>query len=480
MKTNNVEELPLRPIISNVGTASYKLGKYLAKILSPLARSEYTVSSTKQFIDQFTTTNVPENYKLISFDVTSLFTNVPLDFTIEIILKRIYNRSEIQTNISRAEMKELLLLCTKSVHFSYNDSIYVQSDGVAMGSPLGPVLANIFMVELEREVLPTLAEHMLPWKRYVDDTVSWIKETSVELVTEKLHSFHQNIKFTHEMENKGTISFLDVLLTRTGNSGELETKVYRKKTDSDIYLHWNAFAPIKWKRGTLRTLLIRAFNNCSSIDLLEKEIEHLHHVFNKINGYPWWIINQETNKIRNEMAQSNNTSNNEEETPTEVENIESTIMLPYQGDKGDKLLNSLFKTITKVETKHKTKLIYTGTKMSTCFNIKDKTKTEHENGLVYKYKCQQTDCEATYIGETARRFSERIKDHCGRDHKSHVFLHTLETGHQEPTKEAFSIISKNNKLNNYFVRSVVESLLIKRNRPKLNYQEKSFPLKLFN
>ena len=81
----------------------------------------------------------------------------------------------------------------------------------------------------------------------------------------------------------------------------------------------------------------------------------------------------------------------------------------YQGDKGDKLLNSLFKTISKVETKHKTKLIYTGTKMGTCFNVKDKTKTEHEDDLVCKYKCQQTDCKATYIGETAWRFSKRIK-----------------------------------------------------------------------
>ena len=158
--------------------------------------------------------------------------------------------------------------------------------------------------------------------------------------------------------------------------------------------------------------------------------------------------NKSRNK-KNEMAQSNNTSNNKKETPTEVENIKSTLMLPYQGDKGDKLVNSLFKNISKVETKHKTKLIY-------------------------------TDCEATYIGETAQRFSERIKDHYGRDHNSHVLLHTLETGHQGLTKKAFSIVSKNNELKNYFVRSVGESLLIKRKRPKLNCQEKSFPLKLFN
>lgn len=58
------------------------------------------------------------------------------------------------------------------------------------------------------------------------------------------------------------------------------------------------------------------------------------------------------------MAQSNNTSNNEKEIPTEVENFESTLMLPYQGDKGDKLLNSLFKTISKLTISLKQKIIF--------------------------------------------------------------------------------------------------------------------------
>ena len=62
--------------------------------------------------------------------------------------------------------------------FSYNGDIYTQADGVAMGSPFGTVLAGIFMVELERTILPTLREHMSPWKRYVDDTICYIKEES--------------------------------------------------------------------------------------------------------------------------------------------------------------------------------------------------------------------------------------------------------------------------------------------------------------
>ena len=85
----------------------------------------------------------------MSFHVASLFTDVPLEETIETILKRIYVNKEITTDIPKQEMKELLILCTKNVHFTFNNETYIQVDGVAMGSPLDPVLAKIFMVELE-------------------------------------------------------------------------------------------------------------------------------------------------------------------------------------------------------------------------------------------------------------------------------------------------------------------------------------------
>ena len=80
---------------------------------------------------------------VISFDVTSLFTNVPLDFTFDVILKRTYDENEVNTNMPKQQMRDLLLLCTKSVHLSFNGDVYTQADSVAMGSPLGPVLAVI-------------------------------------------------------------------------------------------------------------------------------------------------------------------------------------------------------------------------------------------------------------------------------------------------------------------------------------------------
>ena len=122
-------------------------------------------------------------------------------------------------------MKELLNLCTKSIHFTFGGNIYVQNDGVAMGSPLVPVLANIFMVELERSVIPTLMDKM-----------------SIDYVLKMLNGFHGNIQFTYEVEINSKISFLDVLVIRDSN-----TTVYRKNTNNDVYLNWESFAPEKWK-----------------------------------------------------------------------------------------------------------------------------------------------------------------------------------------------------------------------------------------
>ena len=156
-----------------------------------------------------------------------------MKYTINLILDRLYERQEIATAIPKNEMKELLILSTKNVHFTFNDNIYTQIDGVAMSSPLGPVIAGIFMVELERTVNPKLSQHMLPWKRYVDDTIVWIKEESINFVTEQLNTFHVNIEFTHELEKENKISFLDVHLIR--KSDTIETTVYRKPTDNDLF-----------------------------------------------------------------------------------------------------------------------------------------------------------------------------------------------------------------------------------------------------
>ena len=115
-----------------------------------------------------------------------------------------------------------------------------------------------------------------------------------------------------------------------------------------------------------------------------------------------------------------------------------------------------------------TQIAYTGKKLSTCFQIKDKSKFDHQRDLVYHAKCPSELCDENYIGECGRRMAERVKDHNRRDHKSYILKHSLETGHEH-------VISRNFN-GNKRKRKIAESLLIKQLRPTLNIHNKSVPL----
>ena len=132
----NVDDVLLWPIVSNINTATYNLAKFLSKLLASLCESEYTVKNTKTSVDNIKKENIQNSNNIVSFGVESLFTSVPLNKTINIILKRIYDNAEAQTTLTRSELKEMLLLCTKKVHLKFNGKTYIQTDGVAMGSPL--------------------------------------------------------------------------------------------------------------------------------------------------------------------------------------------------------------------------------------------------------------------------------------------------------------------------------------------------------
>ena len=329
------------------------------------------------------------------------------------------------------------------------------------------------MVERERKTFPKLRNYTMPWKRYVDDTIAWIKPKFIEKVTKELNNFHPNIKFTHELQDEnGKISFLDVLINVYDT--DIETTVYRKPTSNDIYLHWDSFAPNKWKTGTARTLFQRAYMICSTEVLLEKEINHLYTVFTTINGYPYWLIK----KVHNETKEKYENTENIESTTNENDNENKLrIMLPYQGKQGEHLMKSMKNVLKRVDERKKLEIIYTGTKLSSKFQIKDSTDKIHQHDLVYKVTCPNKECNATYIGETARRLNERFKDHQGRDDDSYVVKHTIEKQHPEITLNDMTILIKNNKT--WYKRKILESLLIKKHKPNLNCHNKSVPLKLF-
>ena len=143
----------LRPIVSSIGTFNYNLARFLIEkknlarflcdLLSPLVPNDYSCKDTFSFASQIKNANLSKKF-LVSYDVTSLSTNIPLQETIDIAINLIFNHNP-NVNIVRKELKKLFLFATSKTHFIFNSTFCSQIEGVAIGSPLAPVLANIFM-----------------------------------------------------------------------------------------------------------------------------------------------------------------------------------------------------------------------------------------------------------------------------------------------------------------------------------------------
>ena len=136
------------------------------------------------------------------FNVKRLFTNVSREDTIDIVLNKIDGKKKIETNIAQNIMKDHLYLCKYG-------KIYIQIDGVAMRSPLGPLLVKIFLISLKEAILPSLKKHVAHWKRYVDNTHAYIDPSKIGFVLVKLNSHYSNIQFTYKIEENQKIKFLD-------------------------------------------------------------------------------------------------------------------------------------------------------------------------------------------------------------------------------------------------------------------------------
>ena len=145
------DKLKLRPIISSIGTYNYKLAKYLTTKLSPFIPKEHCVKDTFTFINNINQLKCSNKY-LISYDVVSLYTNIPLKESIELAVDTIIT-NEPDIKIGKAELSELFEYATAMTHFLFEGNIYDQIDGVAMGSPLAPVFCKSF--------------HGSPWKDLV-------------------------------------------------------------------------------------------------------------------------------------------------------------------------------------------------------------------------------------------------------------------------------------------------------------------------
>ena len=224
---------PLRPIISQVNTPTYKLAKRLNTLLKPYIPAQHCIDSVDEFIDILRTKN-PEG-ELASIDVESLFSNVPIEATIKIILDAVYNdrRSALPPlQLSQAILEKtvagMYFRCT--VPRARMGKLYVQKDGVAMGSPLGPLFANFYMAHVENLVLNDPEIAPATYVRYVDDVFVDVRGQAHLLSLIAQFEANSVLHFTYEMSINGTLPFLDVLVE--SRDGRYVTDVYRKPTNA--------------------------------------------------------------------------------------------------------------------------------------------------------------------------------------------------------------------------------------------------------
>ena len=162
--------LSLCPIVSSIRTYNYHLSKFLTDLLDPIVPTCHCTKDTFTFCEEIKKVSATNRF-LIFYDVCSLFTSIPLKETIDIAVNLLFDHNP-GLNVSKAELKKLFEFATSGTYFLFQGTFYDQTDGVAMGSPLGPVLANIFMGYYETLWLNTFREReIILYRRYVDDNI---------------------------------------------------------------------------------------------------------------------------------------------------------------------------------------------------------------------------------------------------------------------------------------------------------------------
>jgi hypothetical protein len=312
-----------------------------------------------------------------------------------------------------------------------------------MGSPVSPIVANIYMEWFEVRAIASAPTPPHVWYRYVDDTFVVIQEDAIQDFTNHINSIDPFIKFTTEPEVDNKLPFLDTQINLQDDSS-IQVSIYRKPTHTDQYLNFNSNHHLEHKRSVVRTLLNRADTLVTTPSEQNKEKTHVRTVL-KSNGYPGWIFKTPREK---------NTQAKDTEQPTR--HIRS-VGLPYIGGLSEKLTN-IFRQYG-VPTYHKP----FNTIRSLLVHPKDKTPAAKKCGVIYNVKCPE--CNETYVGESARSLETRMGDHKKNyGPLTAVAEHRLHHHHTIETKDA-DVIGREEV---WGKRKILESIEIRERRPQMN------------
>ena len=261
---------------------------------------------------------------MASLNVDSLFTNIPLSETINICCELVFKGKMIVDGLCEKDFKQLLTLATTESFILFDGTYYQQIDGVAMGSPLGPTLANIFLGYNEVQWLSECPASYKPtfYRRYVDDIFLLFKNAeAISHFKLYMNSQHRNMNFTSEVENNNSIPFLDVFISRYSTT--FVTSVYRKPTFSGVYTHYDSFLPTVYKSGLVSTLLYRCYILCSNWSRIDEEIKTIKSFMLK-NGYPASMLDCIISKFLNKL-------HTKKQLSAQVTKKQFQIVLPHLG-----------------------------------------------------------------------------------------------------------------------------------------------------
>jgi len=349
---------------------------------------------------------------------------------------------------------------------------------MAMGSPLGPLFANIFLTHYESQWLRDSPVQPVFYRRYVDDTLWFLPQGSdVAALLTYMNSRHPNMHFTVETESNNCIPFigLNVMHNTCNNVHTYFTSVYHKPSSTALCTNFNSFMYISYKLSAVKCLLWRALHLCSNWSLIHSEISSLRNMF-LLNAYPSDILDR---LIRSSV--SNFIQPNLQFGPKKDRMY---IGLPFLGKPTDALRRTI-KTIGKKFFPSKDLIVYftSGRRVSNFFQIKDSTPFGLRSHVVYQYTC--TRCQSSYIGKTSRHLRHRISEHAGVSHitgrimkcqsHSNIRDHCLTCAGSQCLTENFKILARGRSDTELLIK---EHLLIERHNPSLNGNQGSVELLL--
>ena len=381
--------------------------------------------------------NIPSyDYILVSFDVTSLFTKVPINDLLNFLKPELDNNSE-NFPLNSDTIIELIKICVIDSKFTFNEKYYKQKFGLSMGNPLSPVLSNLYMEFFEKYILSNIKDENIVWLRYIDDVLClWPKDTPIIPFFNQLNSLVPSIKFTYELESNNSISFLDVKIHKKAD-GRLYFNVYRKPTSNNSFIHYFSNQSQNVKESVFISMYLRALRVCSP-QFFDNEIKIINDIGISLK-YPEYFLKICFNKAKKSFYKL---------TPKYNFRKENILSLDY-----NKNLNDIKPLLNKLGIN----LIFTNN--NTFKNILIKNSPNNTSSCIYKIPC--LECEKYYIGQTSKTLCKRIKQHQSYvrsgNENSGIFNHVKEFNHKINWNH--STILYNFK--DFYTRNIVESIIIK-------------------